>query len=451
MPAPVPAKATPPAPATPRLTGVLGREIDASDRVDRQRAMRALLVQPLLAANGPQAEHYALVRRHATWLIEWFARHPRWPLVVTPELARLRKLPAETSDSTRPAIDFKTQQPFNCRRYALLCLALAVLERADRQITLARLAENILAAAQAPPGWSAAGWPLELGHADGRRDLVHIVRRLIDWQVLRRLDGDEENLLRNAEANALYTIHRTLLTNLLAGRNPSFVSGTSVTERLAGLADSGPAETDEARNELIRTRLYRRLLDDPVLYYDTLSAEERFYCDRQRPTLLARLVEATGLEPEIRAEGIALVDPTGESTDVRLPEQGTYGHATLLIATHLAGLLREQPRDGAGPRLRVPRSTLERMIIGYAQQYRGYWKGETLVTGAEIELCTRVLDRLSALGLVSLAPDGDVEPRPALGRFALVPPTPLATAPLSDDFAPPAPTAPTTSPELDLS
>eukprot|EP01035_Chromulina_nebulosa_P008888 gene8888-12022_t len=232
-----------PPPATPapasvkpaRQPGALGREIDASDRVDRQRAMRALLVQPLISAQGPHAESYALVRRHATWLIDWFARHPRWPLLVTPELARLRKLPAETSDSTRPAVDAKNQQPFNRRRYALLCLALAVLERADRQITLARLAENILAAAQSLPAWSAAGWPLELGQADGRRDLVHIVRRLIDWQVLRRLDGDEENLLRNAEANALYTIHRTLLVNLLAGRNPSFVSGSTVAERLAGL------------------------------------------------------------------------------------------------------------------------------------------------------------------------------------------------------------------------
>ena len=43
----------------------------------------------------------------------------------------------------------------------------------------------------------------------------------------------------------------------------------------------------------------------------------------------ARLCEATGLDAEQRAEGLALVDETGALTDVAMPAEGTEAHATL--------------------------------------------------------------------------------------------------------------------------
>ncbi len=79
------------------------------------------------------------------------------------------------------------------------------------------------------------------------------------------------------------------------------------------------------RHRALRTWVVRRLLDDPVLYYDELDAEARAYLDRQRTFILRELAEATGLEPEVRLEGIALADPEGDCTDLGLPEEGTEG------------------------------------------------------------------------------------------------------------------------------
>src|SRR5436309_15855194 len=86
--------------------------ISASLDSERQRAMRAILQQPLLSAGGLDAEEYLLVRRHAEWLKEWFSRHPDWNFQIDSEIARLRKTPADFVDRTRPATDPTKRAPF---------------------------------------------------------------------------------------------------------------------------------------------------------------------------------------------------------------------------------------------------------------------------------------------------------------------------------------------------
>src|SRR5262245_28769501 len=131
-------------------------------RAERQRAMRALLQHPMLNAGGTFAEEFGLVRRHRQWLSEWLNRFPGWRLQVESEFARLRKTPGNVLDSTRPAVEPRDEIPFNRRRYALLCLALAALEHSDRQITLGRLAEDIGNLIIADISLQAAGLDLDL-------------------------------------------------------------------------------------------------------------------------------------------------------------------------------------------------------------------------------------------------------------------------------------------------
>jgi len=99
-------------------------------------------MHPLITARGPFAAELALVRRHATFLRTWLARFPGWTLIVDPELARLCKSPADLDDVTRGACD-STGGAFSRRRYVLVCMALAALERADRQTTLGNLAKEV--------------------------------------------------------------------------------------------------------------------------------------------------------------------------------------------------------------------------------------------------------------------------------------------------------------------
>jgi uncharacterized protein (TIGR02678 family) len=154
------------------------------------------------------------------------------------------------------------------------------------------------------------------------------------------------------------------------------------------------------------------LLDDPVVYFDELSEEERDYLANQRGAMAARLRVATALKAELRAEGLALVDPDGELTDAALPAEGTLAHATLLVAQFLA----EQTRVEA--RQRIPESEVAAFLRRAADEYGRYWRKAAREPGAETELSREALARLAALKLVRRS-HGGVQARPALARFAV--------------------------------
>jgi len=405
--------------AAPRSALRLSSALDDQQDDERRRAARALLRHPLLTPATPDPAAFVLARRHAGWLGDWFAREAGWSVVSDPSVVRLRKTGGDWADGTRPAVLASgSRAEFSRRRYVLLCLALAVLERAESQVTLGRMVDQVVALA-VDPVLAEAGVVFTLTGRDERSDLAAVARLLMEAGVLTRVAGDEQAFV-NSTGDALYDVDRDVLATLLvARRGPSMIDpgeARTADERIAALSAEPAPDTDEARNRRARQRLARRLLDDPVVYLADLSGEERDYLAGQRGPLLRRLATGTGLVAEVRAEGIALVDPTGESTDLGMPEEGTDGHVTLLVAERLARHLRERPGEG------LALDTLHRHVRRLATEHRTHWRRGAQDAGAEIELTSVALHRLHRLGLVTAPPgpgaaDARVTPLPALARF----------------------------------
>lgn len=385
----------------------LGEVLEGQRAADLQKAARALLKEPLLTVGGPYTDEFRLVRRYEAELREWFDRNVGWSLRVDAEAARLRKNPGTLTDATHPAREpNRAAPPFTRRRYVLLCLTLASLERGETQVALGRLAEQVVLAA-ADPHLTDAGITFTLERRDERLDLAAVVRLLLRLGVLRRVAGDEDAYV-NGAGDVLYDVQRRVLAGLLSTRRgPSMVTATGLGDRLAELTAEAALDSDELRFRAIRWKLTRRLLDDPVLYYDELTDDESAYLTRQRGFITARIGELTGLVPEVRAEGIAMVDPLDDLTDVRMPEQGTHGHITLLLAGHLA------TRDGC-----VGQEELERKVRELAVEYGSFWSKSAKEPGAEAELVEWAVERLTALGLVTRTAEGVVA-RAALARYAV--------------------------------
>lgn len=395
-----------------RQIGSLGVQLSEAAEYDRRRALRTLLQQPLLSADGPHAVEFGLVRQHAEWLRDWLMQNTGWALRVDSELARLRKTPADVADNSRAARDTKTGVPFTRRRYVLFCLALAALERSDRQTALGKLADEVVGLMAADTAFSEAGIVFDLSSRDQRRDLVQVVRFLLDLQVLTRMHGDEEQYL-NEKGDVLYNVNRPALAAILnVKRGPSTIDANTLMERITALVEEPIPDTEEAHNRRLRWRLTGRLLDDPVVYYDDLTEDELTYLHSQRSRLLRQIEEATGLAPEVRREGIAMVDERTGLTDLDMPEEGTDGHLALLLAECLADHLRSM-----GP-IAASYAALHHHVRCLIVEHRGHWRKDVTQPGAEVTALDQTLDRLESLQLVKRTEDG-VLPLPAIARYAL--------------------------------
>jgi uncharacterized protein (TIGR02678 family) len=402
------------------LTGVaeaLAAPSDPEIAAERRRALRGLLRNPLLPASGETAKEYVLVRRHSAWLKYWLAKFPAWDLCVDKEVARLRKTSPDAGE-TRPAIDATSGSAFSRRRYALLCLALAALEKSETQTTLGKIAETIVEFVAADRELQTAGLVFDISNYDQRRDLVHAVRLLLQFGLLRRIDGDERHFLnRTGSSDALYQINRPVLAVMLSlSESPSALEAVAkatmkTAPRPADLIEEPAPANEEERNRRIRARLVRILLDEPVLYFSDLSNEEQVYLQRQRGYLLRQIREATGLVGEVRREGIAMVDGAGDLTDIKLPEEGTDGHVGLLLAAWLAEQLRNSPESP------VPITAIEQHLKDLIQTHGSRWRKAVNEPGAEAQLAEDALGRLRGLRLIQVTADG-VVPLAALGRYA---------------------------------
>lgn len=372
---------------------------------ERTRALRALLMQPLLVSTHPD---FPAVRRHAEELRGFFMRETGWMLTVDRDCARLYKRPADLADASRGAREFGRD------RYVVLCLACAVLERSDAQITLRALGEGTLGFA-ADPALDATGFRFTLEHAHERRSLVRVCRLLVELGILERIAGDEESYVVQS-GDALYDVNRRRLSVLFAGgRGPStFAPGEepkAVEDRLLALTQEYVLQGEQGRRDAMRHMLARRLLDDPAVYFDELDAETREYFANQRGRLAARLAEWVGLEPEQRAEGAALIDPDGELTDAQMPAEGTQAHVTLLVAQCLAG------RAQAGSVSEVLLGDIVGFVRQAAQDYGRWWRKDAREAGAEQGLADEALRHLESLKLVARA-EGGIRALPALARYA---------------------------------
>lgn len=391
----------------------IGQQQAQHQHEERSQALRALLMAPLMT---PAHAEFAAVRRHADDLRAWFARETGWALHIERDCARLYKRPADLVDASRGL------PGYDSRRYVLLCLACAVLERADPQITLRVLGDRLLVLA-AEPSLLSCGFRFALQAQHERRELVAVCRSLLELGILQRVAGDEEGFVRsggdNSVADALYDVQRRVLAGMLAAvRGPSTWSPeeapVTLDERLSALVTEHIADSDEGRRTALRHQLSRRLLDDPVVYLDALDADLRAYFINQRGPMATRLCEATDLTAEQRAEGLALVDEDGALTDVAMPAEGTEAHVTLLVAEFLASRHRAHADADAS----IALNEITAFVAEAKERYSTYWRKSAREPGAEHELASNALERLQKLQLVAC--DGDaVQPLPALARFAV--------------------------------
>ncbi|MGW1172633.1 DUF2398 family protein [Kitasatospora sp. NPDC002543] len=353
-----------------------GEELPAAER---RIAARLLLAHPLVTASGPHADGFPLIRRHRDWLAERFDALLGYRLVVGPWHARLCKA-GLGPDAARRLEHPVTGVPFTPAGYAQLALALALLVDAPEELGYRRLLDAMAAAAP------------EL--AAEPADLAMALAALASWQVLGELPADQ------TDDSFVLTVDRELARAVPAGP-PALADDAADLIRRA--AEAEPA-----------TAVRRLLAETPAVLSADLPQEHRAWLREHRLSGPAALAEFLGLEAELRAEGVALLDPAAELTDLALPGTGTLAQAALLLVERLVEEVRPLPDEPVTGDVPIPDALIDGVLGDIADEY-----------GLPARyLADRTALRRDALDL--------------LHRLALMTPTPHPTRPPAWRLRPPA-------------
>nr|WP_145487084.1 MULTISPECIES: TIGR02678 family protein [Streptomyces] len=354
---------------------------DVALAAERRTAARLLLAHPLIASDGPHADLFPLIRRHADWLGKRFQQVLGYRLLVDSSYARLFKAGLGAGSGHR--LERSTGTPFTPHTYACLALALSVLVTAPGQMLLSHLVADIRAAA------ADAGIELEeTGRAAGKRTLVAALRQLVDWGVLIETEGQVAALAQEAGGEALITIDRELARVVVAGPLSQARDGADLVRRAADPGFGGP-----------RTYVRRMLVETPVVHLDELTDAERDWLRTRQRREAQAFSELLGLEMEIRAEGVALVDPEEELTDLHLPGTGTVAQAALLLVERLRPKEPGHPATGGTLVIGVAvpdglvDEVLAELITEYGQRsnwQRGYLEDLPSLREAVLDLLVRM-------------------------------------------------------------
>jgi uncharacterized protein (TIGR02678 family) len=340
---------------------------------ERRTAIRLLLREPLVTA-AAHPDEFPLIRRHADELAKQFGQLLGYRLTVEPGFARLHKSGLGRDAGRR--LERGSGAPFTPRTYAYLALALAALVTAPEQLLLSEVVARTRAAA------AEAG--IDLGEPNRqaeRRALVAALKQLMTWRVIAEDEGSVDSYAGDSEADALLTIDREIARRLVSGP----VSQAPTPLDLIEKADqAGP-----------RHRVRRLLVETPAVYLDDLTEEERDWLRRSQRREQRILEDFTGLTAEIRAEGVALIDPEQELTDTQFPGTGTVAWAALLLAGELAAEL--TPTDGAtgAP---IPEGRVEELLRGFIEKHPNAWSQE--LSTQPVLLAAAVIDLLRRMRLV---------------------------------------------------
>lgn len=371
---------------------------------DLGACVRTLLRQPLLLASD-DADGMRRIVRHRHALATWFGEHLGWRLLVDSHGHHARLFKVNLSpNSTRPA-RYK-QRVFTRRHYVLLCKALVCLDDGSHQTTLARMVEHL----SAPDTTGAEAF--DALRITERRALTDVLRALQGLGVITPRDGDLERYGNSADADALFDVDDRVIGQLIATPLPPAAVGTLAEM----LAESTYADTEEGRRRRAKHAVMRRLLEDPVLLLTDLSERERAWLERSWHYVRGLVNDQLGLVLERRAEGAAVIDPTGAMTDLMFPSAGSSAkHAALLLCAAWC----ERIRGGEGRQQSM--GTLEAIIREAAAKHTARWSRTYAGDSGLRSLACEAIQILHAMQLVRPTGEGIWEAKPMMARFATPP------------------------------
>src|SRR5699024_8156202 len=142
----------------------------------------------------------------------------------------------------------------------------------------------------------------------------------------------------------------------------------------------GESGSEVQRNLWLRHTVFRKLLDDPVVYRGDLSeAQLAYLCSPTGRQLVRKAAAEAGVVLEERAEGWLFVDTDALATDGKFPDDSSTANVAALL---LLDTITEAPGGVTPEQLRAAADGLLARFPRWARTYRSDDGVERLVSDA---------------------------------------------------------------------
>lgn len=370
------------------------------------RAIRTMLATPLVTY-GSAPESFELVLRHRAQVEQWCSYFCGWNLEVDARSGSIRLYKFVEADDRHPLRRPRGGgDPFDRRRYTVLCLAAAELLGSPVML-LTELAETVADRCAEDPELP----EFDLGRGPHRSELVDVVLFLGELGAVDVVDGSAESWGSDGRHAVLLRARPAVLMSLLASPQPPSQADRRDIAALAAdprhqVERGEVGESGRGRYSVVlRQRIIRRLADTAAAHFDDMDPDEVEYArtltgGRQITSAAAQ----AGMVCEWRAEGIMWVDPDKIATDATFPDSGgNVKQAALLLLDFL-----QERRTATDIELE---GEIHRLLEGHAK-----WAKDYRAVGGASRMAAEAVLVLSDFGLVRR--DGAVvEIRPAGGRY----------------------------------
>jgi uncharacterized protein (TIGR02678 family) len=316
-------------------------EGDPQAEMEFRVAARHLLLQPLTCEEHDPST-FRLIRRHEAELGRRFTQRLGYRLHLDADTARLFKSGAVIE---RRPLRTASGRPLTQLEYTLLALALAANAAGPSVISLRDVVDEVRSAA------AEAGVTLP-GDATERRALVTAMRWMIDHGLAAELHEHVDAYATDDAADAVLRVRPDRIALMLVPTT----AGAETADELLQRAE---------RRSTTRQWMRVRLVEDAVLYRETVTDDEWTELRRRLGEEERQLDEMFGLVLEARAEGVAMIDPAGVLADRRFPSTGTLGHAALLVIERMV-----DETSGTGA---CPQADVTALVMELAVQHAKHW------------------------------------------------------------------------------
>lgn len=372
---------------------------------EKQKCAQALLNRPWIAKED-DPELFQAVKSHYDSLRDWFQEYCGFALLVTRQFAKLERIPG----IARPWMGFYNfQQP---RDYALFTFCLWYLEgksEAD-QFLLTELVDEIRERLLVQDVF--LDWTLY----EHRLSMARALRLLKDMGVLKTVEGDEADWARtgSAEDNVLY--ESSPWSRYVLRRLPRDLT---TFHDIDSLAEGLYPDTPEGQLKRRKHRIYRRLLQEPVVYDWEWTEDEKYYVLTQRRSIIEQLENMFGFAGQRYREGLLFFIPEAAGEPLVFPTAKGVSDLALLVGGELR---RELANNRAGifidemGRIRLTRVDLEGVILKLRYKHQECWSKQHRQATLR-ELADDLLEHLAEWGLGGAEDNQTVWINPGLARW----------------------------------